>query len=667
MAKGKGPTAPKGKRGPLGRLLYWTAVLGVWAMIFVVTILFVFAMDLPDTSKIYEVERQPSVSYLDQSGALLAVRGSRYAPPVDIDKLPKYVPDAFVAIEDQHFYQHFGFNPWGILRSQIYNMRHRGEGLPLRGGSTITQQLARNLFLSTKQTYRRKIQELILAVWLEIKYSKKEILALYLNRMDFGNGAYGIEAAAQRYFNTSADRLTLGQAALLAGMLKGPSRYSPISSSERAARRADVVLSVMVKTHKITEAQRQEAIAEPIKVSRSLANQNAQYFVDWIDAQVQQIVGEPTEDLVVETTLDLPIQTSAEAAVRWAVQNGKSRGVEQAALVALDGEGRIRAYVGGASYLESQFDRASLANRQPGSAFKPFVYLTAMDQGHTPYETMVDEPITIGNWSPRNYEGTFAGPMTLQNALAHSVNTVAAKLGQEVGTSNIAATARRMGITNPIGLNPSMVLGTSVVTPLQLAQAYAPFANGGFTAHAYGIERIRTARGELLYDASLQKPPHNQVIGYPSLQYMNQMLRQVTISGTGAAAHIDGYDLAGKTGTTDDSRDAWFVGYTGGFVAAIWVGRDDNSPMRSVQGATIPVPAWRMFMTQALPRLAVEEIPGGPAPGPPEADGPLDRIGNFISNLTGGGRSDDPAPAPAPDPQTAPPPRAAQPELVIPY
>ncbi len=660
--RGQGGKGPSGKRPvgraagasrtPFQRFVYWTLVGGVWAGIFVITLLFVFAIGLPDTSKLYDIEHQPSVSYLDRSGALLAVRGSRYAPPVDIDKLPKYVPDAFVAIEDQHFYHHFGFNPWGILRSQIYNVRHAGQGVPLRGGSTITQQLARYLFLTNKQTYARKIQELELAIILEIKYSKKQILGLYLNRMDFGSGAYGIEAASQRYFNTSADRLSLGQAALLAGMLKGPSRYSPIANGERAGRRAAVVLDVMVKTHKITAAERDAALSQHVRVSRSLANQNAQYFVDWIDPQVQQIVGKPTEDLVVQTTLDLPIQMAGEGAVRWAVDTGKPRGVEQGALVALDGEGRIRAYVGGANYLDSQYDRASLANRQPGSAFKPFVYLTAMEQNHTPYEMMVDEPLKIGNWSPRNFEGTYAGQMTLQNALAHSVNTVAARLAQDVGTANVAATARRLGLTQPISLDPAMALGTMSVTPLQLATAYSAFANGGYSSRPYGIEKISTATGRVLYDASRQKPQRDKVIDTPALQYMNQMLREVVVSGTGAAAKIPGYDLAGKTGTTTDSRDAWFAGYTGGFVAVIWVGRDDNTPMRNVQGATYSVPAWKSFMSQALPRLAVAEIPGGPAPGP-DKKSPIDAIGEALSNFTGIGKPAE-APPPAPVPQAPP-------------
>ncbi|MDP3746337.1 MAG: penicillin-binding protein 1A [Phenylobacterium sp.] len=635
-------------RTPLQAFLYWTMVLGVWGLIFVVAFFAVFATDLPDTSKLYDVERQPSISYLDQSGAVVAVRGSQYAPPVDLDKLPPHVPKAFVAIEDRWFYWHIGFNPWGILRSQIYNTTHKGG--PLRGGSTITQQLARNLFLTPNQNYRRKAQELILAMWLEAKFSKKEILSLYLNRVYFGAGAYGIEAASQRYFGKPASQLTLGESALLAGLMKGPSRYSPVSATKRAEQRANVVLNEMVRSGAITAAERDEAFKTPVKVNPTLASQRAQYFTDWVDDQVRSLLGEPTEDLVVETTLDLPIQTAAEQAVRRGVAAAKGQGVQQAALVAIDGEGRIRAYVGGVSYEESQFDRATMARRQAGSAFKPFVYLTAMENGRTPDVQVVDEPLKIGNWEPRNYTGDFRGQMTLQSALAQSINTVAARLANEVGTGNVAATARRLGITSHIQLDPSMALGAVEVSPMEMAQAYAPFSNGGFLAKGYGITRIRTASGKVLYDHTVEKAQRQAVIGSPALQYMNQMMRQVIVSGTGTRANVPGYDLAGKTGTTSDYRDAWFVGYTGGFVTAVWVGKDDNKPMKRVTGGNAPAGIWRDFMAAALPRLKTQEIPGGTAAPAPETD-PIGDVIDGIGDAIGIGNDPPPperAPAEAP-------------------
>jgi penicillin-binding protein 1A len=640
---GSGGREPRGRRSPARAFLYWSMVVGLWALIFVVAFFAVFSVDLPDTSKLYDVKRQPSVSYLDRSGAMIAVRGSQYAPPVDLDKLPPYVPKAFIAIEDRWFYWHIGFNPWGMARSALYNVRHRGG--PLRGGSTITQQLARNLFLTPSQTYRRKAQELILAVWLEMRFSKKQILELYLNRVYFGAGAYGIEAASQRYFNKPASQLTVGESAILAGLMKGPSRYSPVAATDRSSRRATTVLDEMVRIHAITPDQRDVALRTPVTVNPILASQRAQYFVDWVDDQVRSLVGEPTEDLVVETTLDLPLQASAEKSLQDGVAAAKAQGVQQGALVSLDGEGRVRAYVGGTSYLQSQFDRVTMARRQAGSSFKPFVYLTAMEAGRTPDTPVVDEPVTIGAWSPRNYTNKYLGPITLQVALKESINTVAARLASEVGTSNVAATAHRLGISSPIQLDPSMALGAVEVSPLEMAQAYAAFSNGGYLAKGYGIERIRTANGRVLYqhtlgaaapsqtDASGQlvsTDGRRQVIGQPALAYMNEMMRQVLVSGTGMRAHVPGYDEAGKTGTTSDYRDAWFIGYTGGFVTAVWVGRDDNTPMHKVTGGAAPAGIWRDFMAQTLPRLQATPIPGSELPTALPAQ-QQDPIGDVLS------------------------------------
>jgi penicillin-binding protein 1A len=646
-AGGGSPPPPRRGRSFLQGLIYWTLVFGIWGLIALVAIFAVFATDLPDTSKIFNVSRQPSVSYLDRSGGQIAVRGSQYSPPVNLDELPPFVPAAFVAIEDQRFFHHFGFDPVGIARSVVADLR---AGHVVQGASTITQQLARNLFLTPDQTPKRKIQELILAVWLETKFSKKQILSLYLNRVYFGEGAYGIEAASQRYFNKPAAKLTLGEAALLAGLMKGPTRYSPVSATERAERRATIVLDRMVETKAITPDQRDQAFAQPVRVSATLANQNAQYFVDWVDQEVRSLVGQPQEDLVVETTLDLPLQQNAERAVTDVLlRDGASRGVQQAALVAVDGEGRIRAYVGGADYVASQYDRASLAERQAGSSFKPFVYLTAMESGHTPSEGVVDEPVTIGNWQPRNYTGKYLGPITLQTALAQSINTVAARLANQVGTAKVAATAHRLGIVSPIQTGPSMALGAVEVTPIEMAQAYAAFSNGGLATRAYGIERIRTASGRVLYDRNLAAAPRTPVIGQPALSYMIQMMRAVISDGTGTRAQIGGHDLAGKTGTTSDYRDAWFIGYTGGFTAAVWTGRDDNTPMRKVTGGSSPAEIWRAFMAASLPRLGVTAIPGASPPG-----GSGDLIGDILDQSA----TRQPEPA-APAPQAAP--RAIEP------
>jgi penicillin-binding protein 1A len=641
--------AQGGKRTPLGAFIYWTAVLGAWSAIFLVVFLFVFAQGLPDTSNLYQVKRQPSITYLDRSGAAIAVRGSQYAPPVDVDSLPPYVPAAFVSIEDRRFYHHPGFDPIGMGRALFRDLR---SGHYREGASTITQQLARNLFLTPAQNMKRKVQEILLAVWLEHKFSKKQILGLYLNRVYFGAGAYGIEAASQRYFDKSAKDLTVGEAALLAGMMKGPSRYSPVNDKERAARRATVVLDEMVKDGVITPEQRAEAVAKPVQVSRTLSDQHAQYFVDWLDSEVRTLVGDQKEDLVVETTLDLPLQAAAERSIQQVVARDKKRGVEQAALVAVDGDGRVRALVGGADYADSQFDRAVDARRQAGSSWKPFVYLAAMEAGRTPDTPVVDEPVTIDGWTPHNYEPEYLGPITIEAALANSINTVAAKTADEIGRDKVAAVARRLGISSPIGLQPSMALGAVEVSPLEMAQAYASFANGGVRVKAHGITRIRTRSGKVLYEWR-DDGQRVTVINNPPLSEMNRMLRQVVAVGTGKGAAIPGYDIAGKTGTTSDYKDAWFVGFTGDFATAVWVGKDDNTPMRRITGGSAPASIWRAFMTSALPRINAGPIPAGV--GAPTQSDP---IGDLLNQADGEAGPDGAPPSGEPG---AEPPGAAGP------
>ena len=643
--------APSGppRRSFLNALVYWSVVLGVWVLIFMAAFVLVFSRGLPDTSKLYDIHRQPSISYLDRNGALLSVRGSQYAPPVDIDSLPAYVPAAFVSVEDRRFYQHWGFDPVGIGRAVVADI-HRGHAA--EGASTITQQLARNLFLTPDQNIKRKVQELLLAVWLEHQYSKKQILALYLNRVYFGAGAYGIESASETFFNKPASKLSIGEAALLAALLKSPTHYSPVNEQERAGRRATIVLDKMVETHAITAEQRDEALSHSVRVSPALATQHAQYFVDWVDAQVRKLVGQPTTDLIVETTLDLPIDTAAEAAARSVVERDAHLGVQQAAVVALDGSGRVRALIGGVSYADSQFDRAIDARRQAGSAWKPFVYLTALENGRTPETMETDEPVTIDGWTPHNFEPEYLGSITLAEALQRSINTVAAKVADQVGRDKVADTARKLGITSDINTDPAMALGTSQVSPLEMAQAYDSFANGGYGVQAYAIERIRTRDGQVLYEHPA--PAHDSVVPEPQLDQLVGMMRRVLVApGTGTRAAIGGYDLAGKTGTTSDFRDAWFVGYTGGFVAAVWVGKDDDTPMRHVTGGSAPADLWRQFMAASLPRLKVQTIPtgqGAPLPASAPAD-PVDELLGNTSGLSQGASGEDGDSGGAPAPQ----------------
>ncbi|HEY0052545.1 MAG TPA: PBP1A family penicillin-binding protein [Caulobacteraceae bacterium] len=626
---GRGAPGGKPERTTGGKLVYWASVAAVWGLIFAVVFFAVFARGLPDTSTLDRVERQASITYLDRNGALIAERGSRHAPPINVDALPDYVPAAFIAIEDRRFYHHPGFDPIGMVRAMVRNMR---AGRVVQGGSTLTQQLAKNLFLTPEQTMKRKVQEIMLAVWLELKFTKKEILGLYLNRVYFGAGAYGIEAASQRYFDKSARQLTVGEAALLAGLLKAPSRYSPLSDTERAARRATVVLDEMEQAGVITPAQRVAATTERVRVSRTLASQHAQYFIDWLNTEIAGLVGEPTEDLIVETTLDLNVQTAAERSVQAILARDGRRGVQQAALVALDGDGRVRALIGGANYGDSQFNRAVDAQRQAGSAWKPFVYLAAMEAGYRPDTPVVDQPVTIGNWTPRNYTNTYVGQTTLQNALAQSLNTVAAYVADQIGRDRVAQAARRLGITSRVGMQPAMALGAVEVSPLEMAQAYAAFSNGGRRVNANGITRIRTQQGRVLYERRGREG--GQAITNPPLIFMNQMMRSVISSGTGRGAAIAGFDLAGKTGTTSDYKDAWFVGYTGGFTTAVWVGKDDNTAMRGVTGGQSPAAIWRTFMAAALPRVAAQRIPDGPPL--PEGFQMPDPIGELIGGLVDG-------------------------------
>ena len=582
------------------------------------------SLTAPELPPLPPIKREAQVVYVDRAGAVLGVRGGRYGPPVDIAKLPPHVSAAFIAIEDRRFYEHTGFDAIGIARAIVANAE---QGRAAQGASTITQQLARNLFLSADQTMERKAKEVMYAVQLERTYSKKQILGLYLSRVYFGSGAYGIEQASRRYFGKSAAKLSVREAATLAGVLKSPTKYNPIEQPANAAARADLVLAAMVETGAITPAQRKQAMAQPLKLAGGAYSASANYFIDWLDGQRRRLVGAPKQDVIVETTLDAGLEAAAAAQTRAVVERYKAQEVSQAALVALDGQGRVRAMVGGVDYAAAPYNRAVTAKRQAGSAWKPFVYLTALEAGRTPDMAVVDEPTTIGTWSPQNYSNTFAGTLTLEQAVAQSTNTVAVRLADEVGRGNVAATAKRLGVVSAVNTDPAMALGTSLVSPLEMAQAYAAFGNGGERAQAYGIERIRTVGGQVLYQRKTS--PAQAVIANPALSDLNRMLRGVVASGTGTRAAIAGYDLAGKTGTTSDYKDAWFAGYTGGFTAVVWMGNDNGAPMKRVTGGAAPAELWRGFMASALKRAPARPIPAGPPPlvlPPPEPAETIDTL-----------------------------------------
>jgi penicillin-binding protein 1A len=555
------------------------------------------------------IQRDPQITYLDRTGVLIGVRGGRFAPPVDVAKLPPHVAAAFVAIEDRRFYEHKGFDARGIARAIVTGIE---AGRATQGASTITQQLARNLFLSQDRTLERKATELAYAIQLEQIYSKQQILGLYLSRVYFGSGAYGLEAASQRFFSKPAARLSIREAAMLAGVLKSPTAYNPAEATERCLERSRLVLDAMVDTGAITPAQRTKAAAQAPRVFKTAATAPSQYFVDWVDGQVRQMVPKLTRDLTVETTLDQPMEVAAGAAATSAVSRFKDQKSQQAALVAVDGQGAVRAMVGGANYAVAPYNRAASARRQAGSAWKPFVYLTALEAGQTPDTPVIDEPVTIGNWSPQNHEPGFLGPMTLEAALAKSVNTVAARLADEVGRPQVAATARRLGIASTINTDPAMALGTTLVSPLEMTQAYVAFANGGNRVSAYGIERIRSG-GQVIYRRAPVRPV--PAIANPALGDINRMMRAVMVDGTGTRAAIPGYDLAGKTGTTSDYKDAWFCGYAGNLASCAWLGRDDGRTMGRVSGGAWPAEMWKSFMVTAMKRGPRQPIPAGvPAP-----------------------------------------------------
>ena len=571
----------------------------------------------PEIPSLPPIRRDPQVTYVDRSGQVLGVRGGRYGPPVDIARLPAYVPAAFVSVEDRRFYEHAAVDPLGIARALVTDLT---QGRAAQGASTITQQLARNLFLNDSKTMERKATEVVYAVELEQKFTKQQILGLYLSRVYFGSGVYGIEDAAERFFNKPASRLSLKEAAMLAGVVRSPAFYDPAEQPAHAEDRAGVVLDAMQQTGAITGAEHARAIAETPRIYAEAPNGAAQYFLDWLDGQTRRVVGTPHQDITVETTLDKTMEMDAGQTAAAVVARHAAQGIGQAAVVSVDGQGRLRAFVGGVDYATSPFDRAADAHRQAGSSWKPFVYLAALEASRTPDTVVGDEPVTIGNWSPRDFEEGYLGPVTLQQALAKSINTVAARLADEVGRDVVAADAHRLGITSPINTDPAMALGTTLVTPLEMAQAYAALSNGGYRVSVYGVERIRTNGGQVLYQHRPAGQP--QVAANPALSELTGMMRTVLTEGTGARAAVAGYDIAGKTGTTSDFRDAWFCGFTGYFTTVVWMGRDDDAPMRGVTGGSAPAELWHAYMRQALPRAGVQPIPPGP-PAPPPAPIPV--------------------------------------------
>ncbi|MGN6548935.1 MAG: PBP1A family penicillin-binding protein, partial [Pararhizobium sp.] len=623
-ARGGGSGSGRGARRPrLGVLgwarrgFYWCLVLGIWGFIGVGGIVAYYAAQMPSASTWAIPARAPNVEIVSVSGEEMASRGASTAAAVPLDEMSPYMPKALVAIEDRRFYSHFGVDPIGLARALVTDI---AAGHTVEGGSTITQQLAKNLFLSPERTLERKVQEVLLALWLEHKFTKDQILDMYLNRVYFGSGAYGVQAAAEKYFHEDAKDLTLEQAALLAGLVKAPSRLSPLNDPKAAHERAKVVLEAMKESGFITQADIDDALAaKPKKTapkSKSLWTGSQNYVADMVMKQLPGLLGgEVKQDIIVDTTIDAQLQHDAAEAIDQGIDKyGKKLRIGQGALVALDGTGAVRALVGGRDYSESQYNRAADARRQPGSSFKPFVYTAAMEMGRTPMSVRNDAPIKIGNWTPENYEGTYEGPVTLNQALAHSINTVAAQLVMEVGPKTVVDTAHRLGINSDIQPNASIALGTSEVSLLELTSAYAPFMNGGYKAPPYVISKVTTTDGKVLYQRPEAQP--KQVLKPEIIAEMDSMLESVVKIGTGRAARLDNWQMGGKTGTTQNSRDALFVGFTANLVAGIWFGNDDGTPMRGVTGGTVPAKMWHQFMAKAHEGLTPAPLPYSDVPVP---------------------------------------------------
>ncbi len=595
------------RRSPIALLFYWGMIATVWAGIAGTGVIAYQATKLPPIDALAVPKRPPNIAILDDTGVLLANRGDTGGAAVRIADLPPYLPKAFVAIEDRRFYSHLGIDPQGVLRALIRNAT--GGGM-VQGGSTLTQQLAKNLFLTQERTVSRKIQEAILALWLEHKYSKNQILELYLNRVYFGSGAYGVEAAAQKYFGHGARSVTLPEAAVLAGLMKAPARLAPNRNPAGASERASQVIAAMLQEGFITDAMAMLALANPAQAMRDRNASSANYAADFVMDTLADTIGAINGDIVVSTTLSVLLQAAAEKALTEELdRKGAAFGVGQGALVALAPDGAIKALVGGRNYADSQFDRAASAKRQPGSAFKPFVYLAALEAGLIPDSVREDAPINVKGWQPENYSHDYFGPVTLNKALALSLNTVAVRLGLEVGPKAIVRVAHRLGIASDLSANPSIALGTSEVTPLEIVAAYVPFANGGIGVQPRIIAKVKTATGKLLYQR--KRTSNGRVIDPIYLAMMNTMMQETLLTGTARKASVPGWQAAGKTGTSQDWRDAWFIGYTSHLVAGVWLGNDDNSPTKRTSGGNLPVEIWSRFMLTAHQGVPPQPLPGG--------------------------------------------------------
>ncbi|WP_425341792.1 transglycosylase domain-containing protein [Citromicrobium bathyomarinum] len=576
--------------------IMWAGGLAALVVLFLLLAVAFAARSLPSYEELKAAQTAQTIVVRAADGSEIVELGPSYGEWLDKEEIPAVMKQAMIAVEDRRFYSHFGVDIWrtgGAFLEPIMGSRAR-----VAGTSTITQQLARNVFLNSNRTIDRKLREAVLALALEAKFDKEQILELYLNKVYFGGGAYGVDSASRKFFSHPATELSTAEAAIIAGLVKAPSRYSPTADVDAAVGRAQVVLRLMREQGRITAEQ---ASVDPsaVKLKEETGQNSVRYFTDWALPQLDILLPNTLEPIEVWTTIDIGMQGAATAAIKSNAPEGA-----QGALVALDRDGAIRALVGGTDYVTSNFNRATVAQRQPGSAWKLFVYLAALESGYRVDDTVVDAPITIGDWSPRNYNGRFAGEMTVRQAFAYSVNTVAAQLGNEVGFGTVASMARRFGITSEISTFPSMVLGSSTVRLLDMTRAFAAVSAGGMAVEPYGIVKVTTTGGETLYQHE-QSREVRLVPDYVATQ-MTDLLQAAVQTGTGRAAQI-GRPVAGKTGTTSSNKDGYFVGFSSGITTGVWMGRDDNKAVSGLSGGRAPAQAFAAFM-----RFAVKDRPVEP-------------------------------------------------------
>ncbi len=643
-AKTTDDETPK-KRGWFSRLFRICLYLGLLALIALIVSVGVAYSQLPDVSALKTRSALGQVVRVRANDGTVIVRmGPIFGEWIKYDDIPKVMVDAMVSVEDKRFRSHLGVDPVGLARATQIRLQ---KGRWVQGGSTITQQLARNIFLTNSKTFGRKGREMLFALAMERKYSKNEILELYLNRVYFGGGAFGIDAASRRFFGHPAKQMTLSEAAIIAGLVKAPSNYSPTADAQAAVGRAGVVLNSMVEAGAITAEQARTTKPAQVKIAVESSQNVARYFTDWALPQLEGLVDDSSQQIDVWTTLDMKMQNAGDLAIR-----NHARGAMQGALVSLDRDGAVRAMVGGKDFVSSNYNRATKSVRQPGSSFKLFVYLAAFEAGKTPNSKVIDQPVNIGGWQPKNSSGSYGGAMDVKRAFTYSVNTVAAQIGAEVGTGNVANMARRLGVTTPINTSPSMVLGTSETRVIDMARAYAVVSARGQAITPYAIVKVTDSEGKMLYQ---HKPQGGAQLIEPWMAAaMTDMMQAAVATGTGKNAQI-GRPVAGKTGTTQSNKDGWFIGFSSGLTTAVWLGRDDNAVVPDLQGGRAPALTFAQFMKSATANRPVEQfdtkvklpdwvmeteqqtVVGDPpapgkAPAPAPQDGPyVDDNGNPIS------------------------------------